>query len=224
MLMPERRLCRAIRIHTAAALRVAALAALAAALVTAPLSAQRIGWWSRPAPWSLLLVGGGSYALSDVEIVPGTDQNGGWSWDAGLRLQRGRGAIGAGFEQTRFDVGSDGAATTSGIYLEPRLGLGLGTRGSGPRPYVFLHGAWIFDYDVDDCCSVYSTSQSADGWSYGAGFGLTSVPVGFVRFDLSASVSRLSGESDVENFQSWKGAGPVVAIRLGASVPLIGGR
>ena len=98
------------------------------------------------------------------------------------------GARGTGFEQTRFDIGSDGAATTSGIYFEPRLGLG--TR----------------------------------RWSYGAGFGLTSAPVGFVCFDLSASVSRLSGESDVENSQSWKGAGPVVAIRLGASVPLIGGR
>jgi hypothetical protein len=169
-----------------------------------------------------MLVGGGSYSLSDLEIIPGTDQNGGWSWDAGLRLQRGRGSIGVGFERTRFDLGPDGAATTSGIYLEPRLTLG--TRSVGLRPYFFLHGARIFDYDVDFCCSVYPTFRNADGWAYGGGFGVTTAPVGFVRFDLSASVSRLSGESDVGNSGSWEGAGPLVAIRLGASVPLIGGR
>jgi hypothetical protein len=44
-----------------------------------------------------------------------------------------------------------------------------------------------------------------------------------VRFDLSASVSRLSGASDEQNtLDAWKGAGPVIAVRLGASVPLIG--
>ena len=219
---PNRRVCRAIRVRPAAALRVAVIATLAAATAAAPLSAQRARRWSRPAPWSLMLVGGGSYSLSDLEVVPGTDQNGGWSWDAGLRLERGRGALGIGFERTRFDLGPDGAATPSAVYLEPRLALGA--RGVGLRPYVFLRGARVFDYDVDFCCSVYPTFQDADGWSYGAGFGLTTPPVGFVRFDLSASVSRLSGESDVVNFESWKGAGPLVAITLGASVPLIGGR
>jgi len=215
-------LCRSIPVQLAAVLRVAALAALAAATVTAPLSAQRKLPWSRTAPWSLLLVGGGSYSLSDLEIVPGTDQNGGWSWDAGLRLQRGRGSLGVGFERTRYDLGSDGAATPSGIYLEPRLALG--GRGVGLHPYVFLHGVWIYDYEVDFCCSVYPTFQDADGWSFGGGFGLTTSPVGFIRFDLSASVSQLSGESEMVNFESWEGAGPLVAIRLGASVPLIGGR
>jgi hypothetical protein len=157
--------------------------------------------------------------LSDLEIVPGTDQNGGWSWDAGFRLQKGRGALGVGFERTRFNVGYDGAATTSGIYVEPRLSFG----GRGIRPYVFAHGARVLDYDVGSfCCSVYQATADADGWSYGGGFGLTTLPVGFVRFDLSASVSKLSGESELVNFDSWKSAGPVVAVRLGASVPLIG--
>jgi len=222
--MPNSGLFRLTPIRPAAALRAAALVTLAAATVAAPLSAQRTRKWSsRPtAPWSLMLVGGGSYSLSDLEIVPGTDQNGGWSWDAGLRIERGRGALGVGFERTRYDVGPDGAGTASGLYVEPRLALG--TPGFGVRPYAFLHGARIFDYDVNACCSVYPISEDANGWSYGGGFGLTSAPVGFVRFDLSASVSRLLGESELENVGSWEGAGPVVAIRLGASVPLIGGR
>jgi hypothetical protein len=47
--------------------------------------------------------------------------------------------------------------------------------------------------------------------------------VGNVRFDLSARVDRMSGESDATD-GPWKGAGPVVGVRLGASVPLFGGR
>lgn len=220
--MPSSRLCRSKRVHPTAALRLAAHVALAMAMVTAPLSAQRGRRWSQPSPWSLMLVGGGSYSLSDLEIIPGTDQNGGWSWDAGLRLQRGRGSLGVGFERTRFDLGADGAATPSAIYLEPRLAVAA--RAGGVRPYVFLHGARIYDYDVDFCCSVYPVFENGTGWSYGGGFGLTTAPVGFVRFDLSASVSRLSGESERGDFGPWEGAGPLVALRLGASVPLLGGR
>ncbi len=211
----------------AARLRVAILTALAIALVAAPLAAQRMGRRSsRPTytrtPWSLMLTGGGAYALSDFEVAPGTDQNGGWAWDAGLRLGRDRASVGVGFERTRYAVTLTGAAVTSAIYLEPRFALG--PRGGAIRPYIFAHGAWIYDYDVDACCSVYRTSQDADGWSYGGGFGLTTPPIGFVRFDVSAGISQLRGESELENLQAWKGAGPVVALRLGASVPLIGGR
>lgn len=99
----------------------------------------------------------------------------------------------------------------------------LAARPGGVRPYVFFHGARIYDYDVEFCCSVYPVFEKGRGWSYGGGFGLTTVPVGFVRFDLSASVSRLSGESG-SDFGPWEGAGPVVALRLGASVPLLGDR
>ena len=168
-----------------------------------------------------MLTGGGAYALSDVEIAPGTDQNGGWAWDVGLRLQRDRGSIGFGFERTRYDVTLTGHAVTSAVYVEPRFAFGAR---AGVRPYVFAHGAWVYDYDVDACCSVYRTSQDADGWSYGGGFGLTTPPIGFVRFDVSAGISKLSGESELEQLQDWKGAGPVVALRLGASVPLMGAR
>ena len=216
--MPNVCLRRSNRAHCAVT-RAWVFAVLASAVAAAPLSAQGLWRRSHPPQWSLLLVGGGAYSLSDLEVVPGTDQNGGWSWDAGLRLQNGRGALAVGFERTRFDVGPDGAATTSGIYVEPRLSFG----GRGVRPYVFAHGSRVFDYEVGSfCCNVYEAPRDADGWSFGGGFGFTTAPVGFVRFDLSASVSRLSGESELVNFQKWKGAGPVAAVRLGASVPLVG--
>ena len=196
---------------------------LALVTLSTPAAAQWFHWGSRPPPWSLVLEGGGSYGVSDLEIVPGTDQNGGWSWDAGLRLERGRGSVGVGFERSRFDVGPDGSSTTSGIYIKPRFSWGDGRRSI--RPYLFVHGAWIFDYDVSSfCCSVYSPNSNAEGWAIGGGFGLTTPPVGNVRFDLSASVDRLSGESDTGDVGTWKGAGPVVGVRLGASVPLFGGR
>ena len=170
----------------------------------------------------LALDGGGSYSVSDLEIVPGTDQNGGWSWDAGLRLEHGRGAIGVGYEGSRFDVGPDGSATTSGIYVKPRFNWGHDRR--AVRPYLFANVTWIFDYDVSTfCCSDYTASSDASGWSVGGGFGITTAPVGNVRFDLSARVDRMSGESDASD-GPWKGAGPVVGVRLGASVPLFGGR
>jgi hypothetical protein len=196
------------------------LVALASTAAAVPQGAQGLWRRSHPPQWSLLLVGGGAYSLSDLEIIPSTDQNGGWTWDAGLRLERARKSITAGFERTRFDVGPDGAATASGIYLEPRIAFG----GRGVRPYLFAHGVWITSYDVGSfCCSFGTASSDADGWSLGGGFGITSAPVGFVRFDLSASVSRLSGASDEQNtLDAWKGAGPVIAVRLGASVPLIG--
>jgi hypothetical protein len=197
----------------------AALVVLALLTLSAPASAQWFRWGQRPAPWSLLLEGGGSYSVSDLEIVPGTDQNGGWSWDAGLRLERGRGSVGVGFERSRFDVGPDGSSTTSAIYVKPRLSWGEGRRSI--RPYLFAHGAWIFDYDVS---SFYTANSNAEGWAFGGGFGVTTAPVGNVRFDLSASVDRLSGESDTGDIGTWKGAGPVVGVRLGASVPLFGAR
>jgi hypothetical protein len=201
-------------------LRVLAFAAFSTATVAAPLTAQGLWRRSHPPTWSLLLVGGGAYSLSDLEIIPSTDQNGGWSWDAGLRLASGHKSMSAGFERTRFNVGFDGAAITSGVFVEPRFAFG----DRGIRPYVFAHGARILDYDVGNfCCSIQSASGKGDGWSFGGGFGLMSAPVGYVRFDLSASVSKLSGESDRQDtIDSWKSAGPVVAVRLGASVPLVG--
>ena len=205
-----------------AAWRVATFAALGTITISVPASAQ---WWRfghEPDPWVLALDGGGSYSVSDVEIVPGIDQNGGWSWDAGLRLEHGRGAVGLGYERSRYDVAPDGSSTTSGIYLQPRVSWGA-TR-SPVRPYLFANVTWIFDYDVSTfCCSVSTASSNASGWSVGGGFGIITAPVGHVRFDLSARVDRLSGESDASE-GTWKGAGPVVGVRLGASVPLFGGR
>ena len=200
--------------------RCSITAALFTATLTAPLASQGLWRRSNPPTWSLLLVGGGAYSLSDLEIVPSTDQNGGWAWDAGLRLASGRKSIGAGFERTRFNVGPDGAAVTSGVYVEPRYALG----DRGVRPYVFAHAARILDYKLGRfCCSSQAASPTANGWSYGAGFGLTTAPIGYVRFDLSASVNKLSGESDEQNtLDSWKSAGPVAVVRLGASLPLIG--
>jgi hypothetical protein len=200
------------------------LGILALGLLSPPLAAQRRRFGARPqsSAASLLLAGGGSYAMSDLEIVPGTDQNGGWAWDAGLRLQRGRGALGIGYERLRLDVGPDGTATASGIFVEPRLSWGGGM--GGVRPYVFAHGSRIFDYDVSSfCCNIYQASSTARGWLVGAGFGVTTAPVGHVRFDLNAAVNRLSGKSPTVNLGSWDSAGPLVDLRLGAAVPLIGG-
>jgi len=201
-----------------------ALVVLAMVTLSAPASAsaQWFHWGPRPAPWSLVLDGGGSYSVSDLEVVPGVDQNGGWSWDVGLRVEHGRGSVGVGLERSRFDVGPEGSSTTSGVYVQPRFSWGEGRRSI--RPYLFAHGAWIFDYDVTFCCSVYTANSNAEGWLFGGGFGFTTAPVGNVRFDLSASVDRLSGESDAGDIGTWKGAGPVVGVRLGASVPLFGGR
>jgi hypothetical protein len=211
---------RTLVVTLAQARRVGALA-LAFAAIAAPLEAQRLRRGSRPMPWSVLLTGGGSYAISDLEIAPGTDQHGGWAWDAGLRLQRGVGALGVGFERTRFDLGGFGHATTSNVFIEPRLAVGLAAR--GVRPYVFARAARVVDYDVKACCSVYPIDRNAAGWQLGGGFGFTTPPVGLVRFDLGASASRLSGESEARNNGAWKGAGPLLALRLGASVPLVGG-
>ena len=112
----------------AATLRALACAAMALITAAAPLSAQRRRMIVRSHHdrWTLSLACGGSYALSDLEIVPGTDQNGGWAWDAGLRFQRGGGSIGFGYERLRLDVGPDGSATMSGIFAEPRVELGRG--------------------------------------------------------------------------------------------------
>ena len=219
--MPNSCLRRPLLAGPTAAWRVSALAVLGAITISAQASAQRWPWSHRPDPWVLALDGGGSYSVSDLEIVPGIDQNGGWSWDAGLRLEHGRGAVGVGYERLRFDVGSDGSSTTSGIYVKPRFNWGDSR--SPFRPYLFANVTWIFDYDVTFCCSVYTASSNASGWSFGGGFGITTAAVGHVRFDLSARVDRLSGESDATD-GPWRGAGPVVGVRLGASVPLFGGR
>ena len=174
------------------------------------------------AQWAFAVTGGGSYALSDVEIVPGVDQNGGWTWDVGLRGQNGRSSIGIGYERLRLDIGPDGAGTMSAIYAEPRFAWGASPR-APVQPYVFAHAARIFDYDVSFCCSVYQASSNALGWLVGGGFGLVMAPVGTIRFDLSAGVHRLSGESEEGTNGTWKGAGPMLDIRLGASIPLTRG-
>jgi len=183
--MPNSRLCRVLVGVPRTSWRVFAIAVLTATTISAPASAQWWPWGHRPDPWSLVLDGGGSYSISDLEIVPGTDQNGGWAWDAGLRLEHGRGAVGVGYERSRFDVGPDGSSTTSGLYVKPRVSWGDGKR--AVRPYLFANVTWIFDYDVTSCCSVYTASSNASGWSFGGGFGITTAPVGYVRFDLSAS-------------------------------------
>ena len=119
------------------------LGALALVAAGAPLSAQRRAKvQSQQDGWTISLTGGGSYALSDLEIVPGTDQNGGWSWDAGLRFGRGGGSIGIGYERLRLDVGADGSGVISGIFAEPRVAWGVGW---GPRPYLFAHASRIVD-------------------------------------------------------------------------------
>jgi hypothetical protein len=87
---------------------------------------------------------------------------------------------------------------------------------------VFARGGRVVDYDVSICCSVYGATSNANGWLFGAGFGFETMPVGPVRFDLSAGVNHLSGQSRQVNLASWKSAGPVVDLRLGASLPLVG--
>lgn len=220
--MPNSRPRRTVLGNPAGWWRMGALASLATLAISAQASAQ---WWRighKPDPWVLTLDGGGSYSVSDLEIVPGTDQNGGWSWDAGLRLEHGHGSIGVGYEGSRFGLGADGSATTSGIYVRPRYSWGDSR--SPFRPYLFANGTWIFDYNVRFCCDVYNVSPNASGSSFGGGFGIATAPIGHVRFDLSARVDRLSGESDPSDQGAWKGAGPIVGVRLGASVPLFGGR
>jgi hypothetical protein len=170
--------------------------------------------------WSLSVTGGGSYAMSDLEIVPGIDQNGGWGFDAGVRGQRGRTSIGLGYERLRLDTGPEGAATVSGIYAEPRLEWG----GSARRlqPYLFVHGGRIVDYDVSFCCSVYPASSNARGWLIGGGFGMLMAPVGPVRFDVSAGVHQLSADSPKATSGTWQAKGPMLDLRIGAAIPLIG--
>jgi hypothetical protein len=218
--MARPRSARSSFVHTVTVRLV--LAAVALATVVAPLSAQRrrLQLRTHRDAWALSLTGGGSYAISDLEIVPGVDQTGGWTWDAGLRLQRDRGSVGVGYERLRLDVGPLGTATASAVFAEPRIELGMGSR--GPRPYLFAHAGRIFDYDVSFCCSVYPANSNAHGWILGGGFGLQTAPVGHIRFDLSAGVSRLSGRSPKANIGAWESAGPLMAIRLGATVPLIG--
>src|SRR3954470_6154198 len=192
--------------------RVLVLGALALVAAGAPLSAQRQAKvQSHQDRWTLSLTGGGSYALSDLEIVPGTDQNGGWSWDARLRFERGGGSIGFGYEHLRLGVGPDGTAIISGIFAEPRIAWGVGW---GARPYLFAHASRIFDYDVSFCCSVYPADPNGEGWILGGGFGVVITPVGHVRFDLSAAVSRLSGSTPDGSNGSWESAGPLMAVRL----------
>ena len=219
--MARSRPIHGIHAHRAAGVRVLALAALAVVILAGPLSAQRRRMRERPhrEPWSLALSGGGSYAMSDVEIVPGVDQNGGWVWDVGLRFQRRRGSVGVGYERLRLDVGPPGRAIASGIFAEPRIELGMGF---GTRPYLFGHASRIFDYDVSFCCSVYPAASNAHGWILGGGFGLVTAPVGHVRFDLSAGVSRLAAKTPDRVSGSWEGTGPLMAVRLGATIPLIG--
>jgi hypothetical protein len=207
----------ACRSATSRALALAALALLAGC---APLSAQPPAKaQSHQDGWTVSLTGGGSYALSDLEIVPGTDQNGGWSWDAGLRFARGGGSIGLGYERLRLDVGPDGSGVISGMFAEPRVAWGVGW---GPRPYLFAHASRIFDYDVNFCCSVYPADSNAKGWVLGGGFGVVMPPIGHIRFDLSAATSWLSGKTPDGSNGSWESSGPLMALRLGASIPLIG--
>ena len=224
--MINSRVLRSTRVSSAVARRAVAMAILTSVVAGTPGSAQRLRFRSHAERPTLLLEGGGSYDMSDLEIAPGPDQTGGWAWNAGLRLQHGRGSLGVGFERTRFDVGPDGSGTTLGIYIEPRLAWGFGR--SGVRPYLFAHGARVFDYDISEvCCSVYGANSNGTGWLLGGGFGVTTAPIGYVRFDLSAGVSRLSGEADAKtpaDGGAWKSAGPLVGVRLGASVPLTGVR
>jgi hypothetical protein len=207
----------ACRAATSRALALAALGLLGAG---APLSAQRRAKvQSHQDSWTVSLTGGGSYALSDLEIVPGTDQNGGWSWDAGLRFGRGGGSIGIGSERLRLDVGADGSGVISGVFAEPRVAWGVGW---GPRPYLFAHASRIVDYDVNFCCSAYPADSNAEGWMLGGGFGVVMTPIGHIRFDLSAGASWLSGKTPDGSNGSWESSGPLMALRLGASIPLIG--
>ena len=167
--------------------------------------------------WTISVAGGGSYALSDLEIVPGVDQNGGWAWDVGLRAQRARFSIGGGYERLRFDVGPLGSGNVSSLFIEPRYEV---TARGTLTPYAFAHVGRVLDYETSFCCSVYTASKDATGWLVGGGFGFTTAPIGRVRFDLSASVNRVSGNSEKGLDDSWKGAGPMVGIRLGASIPV----
>ena len=59
----------------AAAWRVPVLAVLGVITISAQASAQWWPWGHRPDPWVLALDGGGSYSVSDLEIVPSTDQS-----------------------------------------------------------------------------------------------------------------------------------------------------
>ena len=167
--------------------------------------------------WRFSIAGGGSYALSDVEIVPGVDQNGGWAYDVALRAQRARFAIGAGYERHRFDVGPPGSGNVSSFFVEPRYEV---TARRALTPYAFAHVGRVVDYETSFCCSVYPASKDATGWIVGGGFGFMTAPVGRVRFDLSTSISRLSGNSEQGDYDSWKGAGPMLGIRLGAIIPV----
>lgn len=170
--------------------------------------------------WALALTGGGSYAMSDLEIVPGTDQNGGWGFDAGLRAQHGRASLGVGYERLRFATTLDGTATASGAYAEPRFDLSRATRGA--LPYLFAHGGRIFDYAVDICCSVYRANAIGHGWLVGGGFGVLLAPAAPIRFDISAGVHQLSGKSRKLVSGTWESAGPMIDVRFGASLPLLG--
>lgn len=182
---------------------------------------RRLRFTPRPA-WTLSLIGGGSYALSDIEIVPGTDQNGGWGFDVGLRFGRGQTSLGLGFERFRFDLtpGSDGSATASGIFAEPRIALGR--TGAGVEPFLFGRASRIFDYDPSVCCSVYDASENARGWRVGGGFGVAFPATQYLRLDLSAGVYRLSGKSQGGAPDPWEAAGPVADFRLGATLPIAG--
>ena len=195
--------------------RTASLAALCLSFLdTPPLEAQ-----SR---WSLAVTGGGSYAMSDLEIVPGIDQNGGWGFDAGLRGEHGRASLGFGYVRVRFATDMGGSATASNVYAEPRFDLA----GASQRlqPFLFVRGGRVIDYDVSICCSVYPASSNARGWLLGGGFGVLLAPVGPVRFDMSAGVHHLAGKSrKAAQSGSWRADGPMIDIRLGASIPLVAG-
>jgi hypothetical protein len=87
-------------------------------------------------------------------------------------------------------------------------------------PYAFAHVGRVVDYETSFCCSVYPASRDASGWIVGGGFGVMTAPVGRVRFELSTSITRLSGNSEQGENDSWMGAGPMVGIRLGAAIPV----
>jgi hypothetical protein len=103
--------------------------------------------------------------------------------------------------------------------VEPRLDLTGASR--RVQPFIFAHGGRVVDYDVSICCSIYPASSNGRGWLLGAGFGVLTAPAGPVRFDVSAGVHHLSGQTPDRQLGTWRGAGPVLDVRVGASIDLV---